>query len=181
MSMILAPPITHPVPYRLLIFDADGTLRRCTIPGQPCPNRPGEWELLPNVRDILEPYDVNLVGIDIVSNQGGIGLGYLTESMARFLLQETLSEATGRFIGPDNIWLCPHVPSARCLCRKPAPLLLEHAQTRWHSLGLLDGPEQALFIGDQDTDREAAARAGIAFCWSKDFFGWGRPHAVRTT
>ena len=33
-------------------------------------------------------------------------------------------------------------------------------------------PAQALFIGDQDSDRQAAATAGIDFCWAKDFFGW---------
>lgn len=31
---------------KLIIFDADGTLRRCTVPGQPCPNKDGEWELM---------------------------------------------------------------------------------------------------------------------------------------
>jgi hypothetical protein len=35
--------------FGLYLFDADGTLRRTTVEGQPCPNRPYEWELMPNV------------------------------------------------------------------------------------------------------------------------------------
>jgi len=30
---------------KLVIFDADGTLRRCTVPGQPCPNTPNDLTL----------------------------------------------------------------------------------------------------------------------------------------
>jgi histidinol phosphatase-like enzyme len=73
-------------PVKLYIFDADGTLRGCTVPGQPCPNRPGEWELLPGVRERLAR-----IGWDeragphfaVATNQGGVGLGYFTEREAR--------------------------------------------------------------------------------------------------
>jgi D-glycero-D-manno-heptose 1,7-bisphosphate phosphatase len=36
---------------KLIIFDMDGTLRRTTVEGKPCPHAPGEWELLPGVRE----------------------------------------------------------------------------------------------------------------------------------
>jgi phosphoglycolate phosphatase-like HAD superfamily hydrolase len=32
--------------------------------------------------------------------------------------------------------------------------------------------EQTLYVGNHDTDREAAARAGTAFCWSHDLFDY---------
>ena len=35
-------------PARLVVFDADGTLRRTTVPGQPCPRASDQWELLPD-------------------------------------------------------------------------------------------------------------------------------------
>ncbi len=170
--MILQPPIVHPVTYDLLIFDADGTLRSCTVPGQPCPNRPGEYGLMPHVRDTMALYDWRTVWVSIVSNQGGVGLGFLSEPTARFLLQETLAEATGQVIGPTQVWMCPHAPQAGCACRKPSPLLLEQAQMPMHSRGLLHGPDQVLYVGDQTSDREAAERAGITFCYAHVFFGW---------
>jgi FMN phosphatase YigB (HAD superfamily) len=32
-----------------------------------------------------------------------------------------------------------------------------------------------LYVGDMASDREAAERAGIDFCFAGDFFGWGDP------
>lgn len=160
--------IEHPLPHKLLIFDADGTLRGCTIPGQPCPNKPDEWELLPQVKDVLStydaPYDERFTAI--VSNQGGIALGFINWWDAKKLL-----EVCGRQAFPARqqpiIYLCEHAPKAECHCRKPSPYMLLKAIKDRH-VRLSD----ALYIGDQDSDREAAERAGIAFMWAYDFFGW---------
>lgn len=65
--------------YKLIILDADGTLRRTTVPGLPCPNAPDEWELIPGVRERLAEIDWTTTHFAIVSNQGGVALGYLTE------------------------------------------------------------------------------------------------------
>lgn len=48
--------LIHPLPYKLLIFDIDGTLRSCFNANQPCPSQPGDWYLLPHVRETLEQY-----------------------------------------------------------------------------------------------------------------------------
>ncbi len=177
----LLSPLVHPLPYAVFLFDADGTLRETIVDGQRQarpPNTPGEWQLLPRVQETLRLYDWRQRGCAIVSNQGGVGLGYMTESTARFLLQETLSEATVSVVGPHQVWMCPHKPDAGCPCRKPKALLLEQAQMPWHSQGMLHGPEGVLYVGDQNSDWQAAATAGIDFCWAPDFFGWAdTPHA----
>ena len=49
--------------------------------------------------------------------------------------------------------------------RKPLPGMLLAAG---HHFNL--GPEEILFIGDYDTDAEAAASAKIQFQWADDFF-----------
>lgn len=175
--MIVPPPIRHPIPgKRLLIFDADGTLRRCTVPGQPCPNTSDEWELLPNVVETLDRYDWQgrHIWCAIISNQGGIGLGYLKECTARKLLQDL---RVAMFKSNNQPWhttieLCPHAPAEGCVCRKPSPVMLEAVQMPMHSQGFLHGPDQVLYVGDMESDREAAERAKIDFCWAKDFFGW---------
>lgn len=172
--------LQHPLPYAALFFDADDTLRRCLIPGQPCPNKPGEYELLPNVRETLALYDWTKVGVSVVSNQGGVALGFLTEAMARFLLQETLALATGTPVGIKQVLLCPHAPRAGCDCRKPHSKLLVQAETFWHSQGLLHGPGQCVYIGDQPTDQAAAQNAGIDFLWAHEFFGWDEAPAHYT-
>jgi len=152
---------------RLYIFDADSTLRECTVPGQPCPNKPGEWRLMPNVRETLKRIDWGKNGLGVASNQGGIALGYLTLDMAYQLCCDMVFEATGRFPPMGAIQICPHAPDAGCRCRKPKPLMLEKIMNVY-------GTRDAIMTGDQESDRVAAEAAGIEFQWAYDFFGWER-------
>lgn len=173
---MLLSPIRHPVNFRLLIFDVDGTLRRCTIPGQPCPNAPGEWELLPNVQATLQQYRFSHAPEDkramVVSNQGGVGLGYLTEAVCGRLLLDTIKAAFG-YTHSIYFYLCPHAPTQGCVCRKPLPFLLHLAcyeANETQGPGEYIGLGETLYIGDMDSDRDAAERAGVTFCWAQDFF-----------
>lgn len=160
------------VPYRILLFDADGTLRECTIPGQPCPNQAGEWILKDNVQSILSRFDWNLTGISVISNQGGVGLGYLTLETAYQLIADAIQLATSRFPPVGSIFICPHEPSVRCDCRKPHPMMLLDAARYWLDKGAGTSIRQCLYVGDMDSDLEAAVAADIDFIWAKDFFRW---------
>jgi D-glycero-D-manno-heptose 1,7-bisphosphate phosphatase len=168
---------SHPLDYDLFLFDADGTLRVCTVPGQPCPNQPDEWELMPNVKKTLAAYDWNTKCACIVSNQGGVGLGYLSEGMAHTMLAQTLIAALERWPTPRHIFMCTHMPEDKCLCRKPLPGLIEKAVTRyacrvWPGEAVEDVRQRTLYVGDMESDRECAAAAGVDFMWAQDFFGW---------
>lgn len=156
-------------PLRLLIFDADGTLRWTTIPGQPCPNRPGEWRLMPNVRERLRAFDWGPGGtrLGVASNQNGVAAGYLSRAMAARLLRDTVREAIGHVPAGAQIEMCTCPLAAGCACRKPEPGMLLRILER---AGV--AAADALFVGDLDIDREAARRAGVAFQWAGDFFGW---------
>ena len=158
---------------RLYIFDADGTLRRTTVPGLLCPNRPGEWELIPGVRQRLAR--VNWGGgarFGVATNQGGVGLGYMTLAAARRLLADMVSEAFGVPPPPGSIEICPHAPHLGCACRKPEPEMLLRLMRRFRA-----SPAETLFVGDMDRDEEAARRAGARFAWAHEFFGWGGKNA----
>ena len=163
-------PKTKPV--KLYIFDADGTLRVSTVPGQPCPNRPGEWALLPNVKEKLATIKWGEGGarFGIASNQGGVGMKYFTEADARELLREMVAEAFGPHAAAGAIELCPHSPFANCPCRKPKPLMLVRLMHRFNARR-----DETLFVGDHERDEEAARRAGVRFMWAHDFFDWPGP------
>ncbi len=153
---------------RLLVFDADGTLRWTVVPDQPCPKRPGEWRLLPGVAETLRALDWGPGGhkLGIASNQDGVALGEITASMARRLLHETVEQALG-FIPEDAaIEMCTCTPDRHCPRHKPEPGMLLAILERF---GL--SPGDALFVGDLEIDREAARRAGVGFAWAHDFFG----------
>lgn len=154
--------------YALLIFDADDTLRRTVAPGQPCPRTPEEWKLMPGVRETLCRLEWDKPGgprLGVASNQDQVGYGLLSLDMARRLLHDLVIAATG--VQPDDaaLQLCPHPLEVQCNCRKPKPGMLL-AIMRHYGIGGAD----TLFVGNDEVDREAAARAGTAFTWSADLF-----------
>ncbi len=153
--------------FRLYVFDADGTLRRTTVPGLPCPNRPGEWELIPGVRERLAriEWGEGRVRFGVASNQGGVGVGYMTLAAARLLLADMVVAAFGVEPPPGSIEICPHAPHLGCPCRKPQPLMLLRLMRRFGA-----GPGETLFVGDMDRDEGAARAAGTRFMWAHEFF-----------
>ncbi len=157
--------------YKLIIFDADGTLRYCTVEKQPCPNKEGEWALFPDVVRKLSsfnwvsPGEDSGVGYGIASNQGGVGSGYFSENTAMSLLKDTFTEAFGFPPAEGTIQMCPHIPYSGCACRKPAPGMLNQLMNLYRV-----SPEEVLFVGDRDDDRNAASNAGCDFQWISEFF-----------
>jgi D-glycero-D-manno-heptose 1,7-bisphosphate phosphatase len=156
--------------YRLVIFDADDTLRRTTTPGQPCPHTRHEWELMPGVRNVLRRQAWNQSGspfLGIASNQDHVAYGHLSLAMARDLLRDLARVATDCLPPDPALQLCPHALEVACTCRKPEPGMLLAIMSHYDV-----SPDETLYVGNHMVDREAAARAGAAFCWSQDLFGY---------
>ncbi len=162
---------TQHIEHTLLIFDADDTLRRTIIPGQPCPRAPHEWELLPGVSARLRSFTWGAAGVrlGVASNQDQVAYGHLTDSLARTLLTDMIAAATGHVPPTVAIQMCPHALEHPCECRKPAPAMLLRIM---HSYGAT--PDETLFVGNALTDKQAAERAGVSFAFAHDFFKWGR-------
>ena len=159
--------MTSPFPahVRLVIFDADNTLRRVTVPGKPCPHAPGEWEPLPGIREALDGVRWGEGGLlmGMASNQDHVFYGHLSADMARRLLLDAAEAATGHRPSPGAVRFCAHAMDGGCGCRKPEPGLLLEAMA-FHGIG----PDATLFVGDAEVDREAARRAGVAFLDVRD-------------
>jgi D-glycero-D-manno-heptose 1,7-bisphosphate phosphatase len=152
-----------------VIFDADDTLRRTTVPGRPCPHGPDEWELLPHVHATLSRTSwgqANGPLLGLASNQDQVGYGHLSVTMARRLLRDLAIAATGTAPPEPALQLCPHPLDVSCECRKPHPGMLLSIMGYY---GIQ--PERTVFVGNDDVDREAAERAGVAFMWSVSVFG----------
>jgi D-glycero-D-manno-heptose 1,7-bisphosphate phosphatase len=161
-----------------VVFDADDTLRTTLVPGQPCPRAPHEWALLPDVRETLarvpwavRPDDVG-PRLALASNQDQVAYGHLSHAMARRLLADLAEAAAGHRPPNALLQLCAHALEDPCDCRKPAPGMLLAAMRH---AGV--APRETLFVGNAPTDREAARRAGIAFCWAWDFLAPALPTA----
>ncbi|HVW27129.1 MAG TPA: HAD-IIIA family hydrolase [Polyangiaceae bacterium] len=150
--------------YRLVIFDADGTLRRTTVSGQPCPHADGEWELIEGVRERLAELP-GAVLFAVASNQDHVGYGLVDERTAHRLLLRMIETASGRSVAPSAVRYCPHRLEVDCSCRKPGAGMLRAILAHYAI-----APEAALFVGDAEVDRQAAANAGVAFEWAHVFF-----------
>ncbi len=156
--------------YGLCIFDADDTLRRTTVPGQPCPRRDGEWELIPGVREALRAVGWDRPGgpkLGLASNQDQVGAGLFTETTARALLRDLAREAAGVTLPDAALQLCPHALGVACDCRKPAPGMLRRIIAYYRVLA-----SGTIFVGNSDADRGAAAAAGVDFLEARALFGW---------
>lgn len=155
--------------YRLVVFDADDTLRQTTVPGKPCPHGPEEWTLKPGVEELLhrvpwgEPKGPR---VGMASNQDQVAYGFLSLEMAQQLLRDLAVAATGNTPAEEALQVCPHSREAGCECRKPNPGMLLNIMEYY----AVD-PEDTLFVGNAEEDREAAARAGVSFMWAADLFG----------
>jgi histidinol-phosphate phosphatase family protein len=156
----------------LLFLDRDGTINHSL--GNRPPNRPDEVKLLPHVAAKLHRFAAMGWRIIIVTNQGGVAFGYLTEPQAHAIQQSVLDALP---VGVDANYLCPHHPDGTvpqyaisCPFRKPAPGAILDALARFEAK-----PQECLFIGDEETDQQAAAAAGVPFKWAWEFFGWESP------
>ena len=94
----------------------------------------------------------------IVSNQGGISKGLYSREDSLKIHQEITTAFANEQIRITDILFCPHHPEIeKCLCRKPESLMIDRLISRYQL-----NKEKCYFIGDSDSDLEAAAKAGIS-------------------
>jgi histidinol-phosphate phosphatase family protein len=125
--------------------------------------------LLPNVNPVLSRYVADGWQLVIVTNQGGVASGYITLEQACAVQRRVIALLAVPVVAA---YLCPHMPNAplaeyalNCPNRKPRPGAVLRALSAFgvHS-------QDALFVGDSSTDRQAARSAGVSFCWADRFF-----------
>ncbi|SET89417.1 D-glycero-beta-D-manno-heptose 1,7-bisphosphate 7-phosphatase [Thalassotalea agarivorans] len=101
--------------------------------------------------------------IIMVTNQSGIGRGYYSEDDFTALTEWIHAAFAQKGIEVSATYFCPHHPTkgkgkylTSCECRKPAPGMLIQAKEQ-NNIDFL----QSIYIGDKDSDMEAAQKVGI--------------------
>lgn len=159
----------------VLYLDIDGTVRE----GKDDPlgkfvNGPEDVRVFPQAVAQMYRWKGKHARIIGISNQGGVALGHLPFHQMINAMVETQNQCDGLF---DKIATCVHHPDAadpemaRCWCRKPMPgLIIESAlDLADRHLDEIYPPHLALYVGDRDEDREAAARVGLDFILASDW------------
>ena len=139
-----------------LILDRDGVLNE-EAPARGYITNPEAWRWIPGSLDALGLLARAGCRVSIATNQSGVGRGIMTlQDLAAVHARMTgdASAAGGRI---DAVFACVHAPDAGCDCRKPAPGLIRAALEASGT-----AKAQALVVGDDRRDIEAARSAGVA-------------------
>ncbi len=140
---------------RVLFIDRDGTLIE-EPPDQQIDSL-AKLRLVPGVIPaLLQLRDAGYTFV-MVSNQDGLGTASFPEPAFREpheFLRDLLASQGIRF---EAEFICPHLPTDHCDCRKPKTALLD-AYLQSNALDL----EHSYVIGDRETDLQLARNIGIA-------------------
>lgn len=140
---------------RYVIFDRDGTLNI----DEGYAHKVSDFRWIPGVIELLSTFGEAGITIFIATNQSGVGRGIFTlQEMEAFNNELVRRARLDAGVNIAAIAVCPHapVPEAWCVCRKPRVGLLMALEQEFAF-----AKEDGCFIGDSDTDLEAAIRFGI--------------------
>jgi D-glycero-D-manno-heptose 1,7-bisphosphate phosphatase len=146
-----------PQPRPALFLDRDGVINI----DHGYPHRVEDFDFMPDAADAIKFAHQSGFPIFVVTNQGGIGLGYFDiAAVHRFHTHmcECITAKGGQIM---DIAICSHHPKAidpkmrDCSCRKPKPGMILDLANR-HQIDL----SRSVMIGDRDTDMAAASAAG---------------------
>ncbi|TCN28041.1 D-glycero-alpha-D-manno-heptose-1,7-bisphosphate 7-phosphatase [Mesobacillus foraminis] len=138
-----------------IFLDRDGVLNEVLTKRVKFVNKPKDLYLLEGAAEAVAELSKAGYDIFVVTNQGGVGLGFLKEKdlvKIHDYLAQLVKEHGGEI---REVAYCPHKPKAGCDCRKPnAGMLLDLADR--HDIDL----KRSVMVGDHERDIEAGQKAG---------------------
>ncbi|TDL80266.1 D-glycero-alpha-D-manno-heptose-1,7-bisphosphate 7-phosphatase [Peribacillus frigoritolerans] len=140
---------------KAIFLDRDGVINEVLSDRVKFVNHPSQLYLLEGAAKAVRLlYDKGFT-IFVVTNQGGVGLGYLKEEMLQRIHQKMIGEIEKEGGRIQEVAYCAHAPYAGCSCRKPGPGMITALASK-HGINL----EHSYMIGDRDVD----ILAGKAAC-----------------
>ncbi|MFC2082764.1 D-glycero-alpha-D-manno-heptose-1,7-bisphosphate 7-phosphatase [Candidatus Bipolaricaulota bacterium] len=152
-----------------VLLDRDGVISQQTA----FVNEPDDLKLIDGAAEAIGRLNLSGWPVAIITNQGGIAMGYLTEETLFKIherLEQLLSEVGAHV---DAIFYCAHHDRAKlpeyksdCCGRKPQTGMLEQAR---EELGI--DLSRSVVVGDATTDILAGIRAGCSTILVETGFG----------
>lgn len=134
-----------------VFLDRDNTL----IYDVPYCRRPEDVRLIPQAGPAVGRLNALGFIVIVVTNQSGVDRGLFTVEDLRSVNAEMSHQLDTLGAHIDGLYYCPHLPTARCPCRKPGTLLFERACA---DFGIV--PDRSFVVGDRGADIEAGWRIG---------------------
>ncbi|MFJ5768720.1 D-glycero-alpha-D-manno-heptose-1,7-bisphosphate 7-phosphatase [Psychrobacillus sp. NPDC093180] len=140
---------------KAVFLDRDGVINEVLSDRVKFVNRPKELYFLPGVPEAIKKLNAFFDYIFVVTNQGGVGLGFMKESQLQNIHDYMIAELNKKGAIIHEAVYCPHKPKAGCACRKPNSKLIENLSQKY-DIDL----QQSYMVGDTDTDIIAGKKAG---------------------
>lgn len=140
---------------KAVFLDRDGVINEVKTERVTFVNRPDQFYFLEGVLEAIKLLTDSDFEIFVVTNQGGVGLGYLSHEQLQSIHEHMLKEIekAGGFI--QEVSCCTHKPHEGCECRKPeAGMLLDLANK--YDIDI----SRSYMVGDREVDIEAGRKAG---------------------
>ncbi|MFD2629767.1 D-glycero-alpha-D-manno-heptose-1,7-bisphosphate 7-phosphatase [Oceanobacillus kapialis] len=138
-----------------VFLDRDGVINEVLTERVKFVNKPQDFYLLEGAGEGIYLLQQAGYKIFVVTNQGGVGLGYMKEKMLHSVHDEMQKKLRSYNAHIDAIAYCPHKPHENCPCRKPKPQMIHDLAEAW-DIDLT----QSFMIGDREPDIVAGKQAG---------------------
>ena len=140
---------------RAVFLDRDGVINEVLTKRVKFVNNPKQLYFLPGVEEAIKSLNEHFDYVFVVTNQGGIGLGYMKEKQLHKIHDFMVAELKKKGATIHEVAYCPHKPKAGCECRKPnSKMILDLGEK--YNIDL----EKSYMVGDTDTDIIAGKKAG---------------------
>ena len=138
-----------------VFLDRDGVINEVLSDRVKFVNKPSDLYFLPGVPEAIKKLNAYFDYIFVVTNQGGVGLGFMKESQLTHIHDHMIEELKKKGAKIDDVAYCPHKPKSGCACRKPKSKLIEDLSEKY-TVDL----SRSYMVGDTDTDIIAGKRVG---------------------
>lgn len=140
---------------KAVFLDRDGVINEVLTNRVKFVNKPKDFYFLPRVPEAIKKLNKYFDYIFVVTNQGGVGLGYMKESKLQKIHEHMMKELKKDGAIIHEVVYCPHKPKSGCDCRKPNSKLIVDLGEKYN-IDL----SKSYMVGDTDTDIIAGKRAG---------------------
>lgn len=147
---------------KTIFLDRDGTIIESVFRKGEISSIRGLSELkfkkyVANLNFIKSYFSYNLV---LISNQPDLNRKIISPDLIKKSNDKILNK-----INFDHIYICPHLKSDNCKCRKPKTLMIQNFVKKYNQ-----NLSNCLFIGDRDPDYFCAKKLKIKFILYKNIY-----------
>lgn len=142
-----------------LFLDRDGVLNRRIVDGYV--RIPEELVVLPGIPESVARLNRIFGRTVVVTNQRGIGIGYMTESELEKVHEALQRQLAAAGASIDAIYHCPHDRDEDCGCRKPYTGMAIQAMKQFPEID----PRKTIMVGDTRSDMQFGRTLGAVCVW----------------